>query len=512
MKDENIRNKKIAKNTLFLYFRMLLIIIVGLYSSRVILNALGVSDYGIYNVVGGIINMLAFLNVGMMGASQRFISYELGKGDENKISSVFATSKTTHLLIALIVLIFAETMGLWFLNTHMNIPEERMFAANWVFQCSVLTFFVSVISVPYNSCIIAHEHMKIYAYVSIFESLARLLVAVSLMLTSSMDKLIYYATLLLLLQISIRIVYTLYCKKHFEECKIYARTDKKLLKEMFSFAGWGMIGNLGFTFKDQGSNIILNLFFGTTVNAARGIAGQVNGIINGFASNFSMAINPQITKLYAAGNIEDSIKLVYTGSRFTFYLLALIEIPFLINCSYVLNLWLGDVPRYTVMFIYFISIGSLLYSLSHAISTAILATGHVKWFQSLLAIILLSELPLSYVILNMGGEPYQAMIPSLVTISMSLVLRIIIVKRYVSLYSLKKYLVGVVARCVIVFALCFAVSLYFKMLLPDTFCGVLGNCIISLVICFTIILFCGITIKERTIVMSKLTNILKKIR
>ena len=303
-------NKRIAKNTLLLYFRMLLIIIVGLYTSRVVLNTLGVSDYGIYNVVGGIVAMLAFLNSAMVAASQRFISFELGTGNIERLKKVFCTSVSIHIVLAGIIFLIAETIGLWFVNTHLNISIERMEAANWVYQCSILTLLLTVVSVPYNSCIVAHEHMKAFAYVSIVEAVLKLLI-VYLLLLGNFDKLILYSILVVAVALIIRIIYGIYCKQHFEECTYRFVFDKQLFKEMFAFAGWSVIGNLGFSFKDQGSNIILNLFFGTTVNAARGIALQVNGIISNFSNNFTRSLTPQNTTKYSVGDVVSSVKFVF---------------------------------------------------------------------------------------------------------------------------------------------------------------------------------------------------------
>ena len=316
-------NKRIAKNTLLLYFRMLLTIAVGLYTSRVVLNTLGVSDYGIYNVVGGIVSMLAFLNSALTAASQRFIAFELGRGDLSKLRKIFCTSVTIHATLAVIIFIIAETIGLWFINTHLNIDANRMVAANWVYQFSIFTFMLTVLSVPYNSCIVAHEHMNAFAYISILEVTLKLLI-VYLLLVINYDKLTTYGILVFAVALVVQLTYGIYCKRHFEECAYHFILDKKLFKEMFSFAGWSVVGNLGFSFKDQAANVILNLFFGTVINAARGVALQVNGIIAGFSTNFMMALNPQITKQYASGEIESSMKLVYAGSRFSFFYLLLL--------------------------------------------------------------------------------------------------------------------------------------------------------------------------------------------
>lgn len=506
--------KRITKNTLFLYLRMFFTLVIGLFSSRVILNVLGISDYGIYNVVGGIVTMLSFLNVGMVSSSQRFLSYSIGSGNINNLKTVFSTSVLIHFFISLIILLIVELLGVWFLNNHMNISADRLYAANYVLQFSIITFCISVNTVPYSSCIIAHEHMNVFAFTSVIESTLKLLIALFLLFFKNIDKLILFSGLHILIQTVLFLINYIYSRKHFGEthCKIHY--DKKYFKEMFSFAGWGMLGNMGFSFKDQGSNIILNLFFNTAVNGARGIASQLNGIINGFASNFIMAINPQIIKLYAAGDVESSKQLVFSGARLTFYLLAIIVIPFLINSHYLVNLWLGNVPEYTLLFLNFIVIGSLIYSLSSTISTAILATGKVKWFQILLAATLLSELPMSYVILSLGGKLYMALIPSLVTIFCSLILRIVLLHKYVNAYKIKDYMLNVLLRCLVIFCICFGLSYYFRSLMQENFLTLVISTLISISVSLLLMFCFGITKKEQKLVLTKvhdiITNNLKK--
>lgn len=502
-------NTRIAKNTLMLYMRMFLTVIVGLYTSRVILNTLGFSDYGIYNVVGGMVSMLAFLNVGLAGASQRFISFSLGKGDTNELKKVFCTSVITHVTLALIVAIILESVGLWFLNCKMNIPADRMSAANWVFQFSILTMMVSIMSVPYNSCIIAHEKMSTFAYIGIFETLAKLSIAFCIAYTSC-DKLILYSLLLVLLQVLIRLIYSIYCRRHFEECIFRYRFDKKLFREMFSFAGWSCIGNMGFTLKDQCSNVILNLFYGTTVNAARGIATQVNAIVSQFASNFTMAMNPQIVKSYAAGNISESRKLSYEGSKYAFYLLSCISIPIIINIQYILKFWLGNVPEYTNEFVIIIILCSIIYSLTHTISTSILATGKVKTFQTLLAFILLMELPLSYVIILMGIKPYYALIPGIFTNFATLVMRIILLHKMIPEYSLKDYLYRIVLRCLIVLGIGFTCSICIRGLFGENIFAVITSSGLSFIMVCIIIYTIGLTTNERYKILSIIKKKIKK--
>ena len=368
--DSISNNKRIAKNTILLYFRMLIMMGVGLYTSRIVLGALGVSDYGINNVVGGVITMASFLNAGLSQATQRFISYELGTGDMKKLGEVFSNSLIIHGIIALIVLLISETVGLWFINNCLNIPEERMNAANWVFQFSILSYVVGILSVPYNSVIIAHEHMNVFAYISILEAMFKLLVAFCLLFID-MDKLILFSCLTLCVSIIIRLCYGLYCKRHFAECNTSISSNKSLMRQIGSFAGWSMLGNLGLIGRDQGANVILNLFLGTSLNAARGIALQVSTLVNQFSLNFTMAMNPQITKQYASGNLEKCSSLVYEGSKFSFFLLSAISIPVIINADYLLQLWLGSVPPFTSLFLILSLVVSLMYCLTQPVTVAI---------------------------------------------------------------------------------------------------------------------------------------------
>lgn len=312
-------NKRIAKNTLLLYFRMLFMMVVSLYTSRVILNALGVEDFGIYNVVGGVVAMFTVISGSLSAAISRFITYELGKGDQSKLNRIFSASVTIQLLLSLIIVVLIESVGVWFLNAKMTIPEDRMTAANWVLQFSIITFVINLISVPYNAAIIAHEKMSAFAYISILEALCKLAIAF-LIMCSPIDKLIYYAVLMCIVAVIVRLTYGHYCKKHFSECTYHFLWDKELLSKMFSFAGWQFFGTGSYMLMTQGVNILLNFFFGPVVNAARGIAVQVDGIIQQFVNNFTTAINPQITKSYAGDNKAYMFLLIYTGAKYSYFL------------------------------------------------------------------------------------------------------------------------------------------------------------------------------------------------
>ena len=450
-------NKRVAVNTIFLYIRLLLTVAIGLFTSRIVLNTLGQSDFGIFGVVGGIVLMLGFLNNAMLQVSQRFISYAIGDKEHSNIDKVFATSYLTHLSIAAIVIVLAETVGLWFVTNKLNIPTERADAAFWVYQFAIATSVVSMISVPYNSCIIAHERMKVYAYISIFEAVAKLLI-VYLLYVGHYDKLILYSCLLFIVQLIVRLLYTLYCRKHFSECRAKITYDKEIFSSMFRFAGWSILGNMGFAFRDQGSNIILNLFYNTILNAARTIAMQVNTIINQFASSFTLALNPQITKYYASGKVQHAMRLVYIGSRMSFYLLMIIAIPLLFHTDYILTVWLKNVPEHSATFVQFSLIAALLYAMSQPMTVAIQATGKIMFFQIAVCSILLLELPIAYILLNSGYQPYSIMIPTVVSNLIFVFLRLFIAKHYIKECDVKTYIINVFVRCCVVFALCSLVA------------------------------------------------------
>lgn len=503
---ESDNHKRIAKNTLMLYLRMFIILIVGLYTSRVVLNVLGVSDYGLYNVVGGIVSILTFLNAAMVGSSQRYISYELGVGDRERLNRVFCTSINIHFSLALIVFVLAETVGLWFLNTYMNIEPSRMVAANWVYQCSILSFLLDITCVPFSSTIVAHERMGVYAYFSILQVILKLLIVYCLLVVNY-DKLIVYAILSLFVSLLMQGINITYCRIKFSESKYHFVWDKQLFREMFSFAGWSIFGSMGFSFKDQLSNIILNLFFGTTVNAARGIAMTVNNIVNSFASNFLMAMNPQITKQYASGNIAESQKLVYAGSRYSFYLMTLIMIPVFINVNYILHLWLGIVPQYTSIFLVITLICSLLYTLTQPVTFALQATGNIKAFQIGICIIMLSEIPIAYVILKMGGRPYMAMYPSIATSLIAIWYRFFLMKRMIPSYSYRYYGINVLLRCASIFILSFVVSFYMRSLFQTNFVVLCLSSLASFLLTASIIFGLGITKSERNFAILKIKTL-----
>lgn len=409
MADTSENNKRIARNTLMLYIRMLFILIVSLYTSRIVLQVLGVEDYGIYNVVGGIITMFTFINGAMVSSTQRYLNFELATGNEEKLRSVFNTSLQIHTLILIIIIVLGETIGLWFLYEKLVIPDARMNAAVWVYQCSIIACAINIMSAPYNADIIAHEKMSAFAYISILEVSLKLII-VYILLALPYDKLIVYAVLTLLVQLLIRFIYSNYCHRHFKETFFKASVDKPLFREMSGFAGWNFVGNLASILFTQGLNMMLNMFFGPVVNAARGIAVQVQSTVTQFVTGFQTALNPQITKNYASGNLTQMHSLMFRSARFSFLLLFFISLPVLFETNFLLKIWLKTVPNNTVVFTQIIICISLMFTTANPCVVANQATGKVKKYQLVVGGILLAILPVSYIALMFGAPAYSVFI------------------------------------------------------------------------------------------------------
>lgn len=421
--NDNNNTKRIAKNTFILYFRMLLLMIVSLYTSRVVLNSLGVTDYGIYNVVGGFVVMFSVISNSISTCISRYITYELGKDDFEKLKKTFSTSVNIQIALSVIIICLAETIGLWFLNEKMVIPKERFFAANWCFQMSIITFVMGVLSVPYNAAIISHEKMSIYAYVSILEGICKLAVAVSIAFIP-FDSLCIYSSMLAMLSVAMRSVYILYCKRSFYECTYSFQLDTKLLREMSSFAGWSLIGTSSYVLREQGCNIMMNIFFGPLVNAARGVANSVNIAVTNFINNFMVALNPQITKSYASGYYTYMTKIATLGTRFSFYIMLIIAIPIMINTPLILRVWLKTVPLYAVSFVRLALVLSITEIYSSTLSTIIQATGKIKSYQIYVGGVQMLNFPLSYIFLKLGFNPETVFIIAIILSLICFIIRL----------------------------------------------------------------------------------------
>ena len=509
MTNSSSNNKRIAKNTLLLYIRMLFLMVVSLYTSRVVLNALGVEDFGIYNVVGGVVAMFSMLSGSLSAAITRFITYELGTGNRENLKEIFSSAVTIQIGLAILIIILAETVGVWFLNVKMNIPEERMVAANWVFQFSILTFSINLISVPYNASIIAHERMSAFAYISILEAIGKLAIAF-LITVSPMDRLIFYALLMCAVALLVRLVYGYYCKKHFEECTYHFLWDKELLKRMFGFAGWNFIGASSAVLRDQGGNVIINLFCGPAVNAARGIASQVNTAVHGFVSNFMTALNPQITKSYASGNRDYMMTLIFQGARLSFYMLLVLSLPIFVNTYYILMLWLKIVPEYTVYFVQLILLFGLSESISNPLITAMLATGKIRNYQLVVGGLQLMNLPVSYILLRIGLSPEIVIVVAIILSQCCLVARLLMLHRMIKL-SIRKYLKKVYVNvCTVTLASSIIPCTYVKYNVTDTFGEFIVITLMSMLCVCVTIYYIGCTKKERNFINNKLKFYISK--
>lgn len=507
MVENEIDGNRIAKNTLLLYLRMLFQLGIALYTSRAVLNALGVIDFGIYNVVGGIIVIFSFLNNAMASSTQRFLVYHLGTNDSRKLKQIFSSAIIIHFVMAVVVVGLAEIMGLWFLQAKMIIPMERLEVAKWVFHLSVISSAITILSVPYNAAIIANERMGAFAAISIIETLLKLCVAIFISFCNG-DRLLWYAGLLLGVSVIVRTIYGVYCSKSFPEAKlIFPRNNKLLYKEMTSFAGWSLVGNLSVVGYTQGINLLLNIFFGPAINAARGIAVQVQNAVYGFVRSFQTAINPQITKSYAIGDLKSMHLLIYRSSKLSFYLTLMLSLPIIIETPYVLSLWLNIVPDYTVAFCRLTFISCMIESISNPFMIGASATGKIKKYHLIIGSILLLIVPVSYIFLKLGFEPIIVYIIDILIQFIAQIIRLFLCRHLFSL-NILFYIKDVISRIVGVAVL----SVVFSLLIDSLFIEI--NFINAIVVAFfSFISVCvvsyviGLTKSERTFFNNKMLKI-----
>lgn len=419
---------RIARNTLMLYIRMFVLMLVGLYTSRVVLAALGENDFGIYNVVGGVVAMFTIISGALNSAVQRFITFEMGRGDAAQLGRVYSTAVLIQVFLALIVVALAEPLGLWFIDNKMTIDPVRIPAARWVLHFSLFAFVINLMSVPQMASITAHERMSAYAVIGLLDGFLRLGVAF-LIQYSHIDRLVYYAALMAVVVLIVRVAYGLYCRFNFPECRFRPEMDLHLIKEMFSFAGWNFIGVTSGVLREHGGNILVNLFSGPAVNAARGIAVQLNGAVQGFVTNFMTAVNPQITKSYASGDKEYMFSLVRRSSRLSFCLLLLLALPVIFNAEYVLRLWLEDVPAHSALFVQLFLVFALSESLSNPMITAMLATGNIRDYQLVVGGIQLLNIPVSYICLRLGAAPEVTVVVAIALSQVCLWARLLMLNR-----------------------------------------------------------------------------------
>ena len=455
-------NKRIAKNTLFLYFRTFVIMLISLYTSRAVLDALGTTDFGIYNLVGGIVVLFTFMNAAMSSATQRYLNYELGRNNTTETGRIFSMSLTVHLCIAAAVLILGETLGLWFVMTQLNLPPDRYAAAMWVYHFSLLGCCANIIRIPYNACIIAYERMSFYAYASIIESALRLGIVFLLLLTAH-DKLITYAILMFAVIAVVNVLYIIYCLHHFETSRYRYFWDRSLFGRLMNFSGWSMFGSMANAGVSQGVNILFNLFYGVVLNAALGIAHQIYAAISSFVSSFQTAFSPQIVKTYAAGEKSGFEDLICRTSRLS-YCLVFIIAPALIVCIRpILRVWLTIVPEYTAAFAVIFIVFCMIDALSGPLWISVQATGDIKRYQILMSALIISNLPVMYLMLTAGISPEYVVGVRVAINLITHLVRIVYLKRHLDFpagYYMKNVMLRVCVMTLISLPLCIAVRAY----------------------------------------------------
>lgn len=484
---------------------------VSLYSSRLILQALGVDDYGTYNVVGGFVSMFWLVSGSLSSAVTRFLNFEMGRNNHERLKKVFSMSLNIMLVLALVVLLSTETFGLWFLRNRMNIPEGREIASFWVFQFSVFTVMSGFAIVPFNSAIIANEKMTIYSYLGIAEAILRLSIALVLVYGAiQADKLILYALLWLISTLLMQLAAVLYCRSHFAECRFRMVFDKGLFKDMFSFAGWNFLGSIAGTFSGQGVNVVMNLFFGTVVNAARGLAGTVNNAVSLFVNNFTLAINPQITQSYAAGRYDYLKSLVYRGSKFSYFILLLFAIPLFLETPFVLRVWLTEVPEHTANFIRLTLLISMVDLHGGIFNMAQKATGEIRILQTWLSLTSLSIFPLSYIALKAGFPPEIVYCISILVSIFNVGIILNITHKKLS-FSLREIFRAVYFKMDLVALLSLPLPFIFHFVLPEGWLRLILVTVTSTICIALLVLSLGSTTSERLYIKSVISSSIHKV-
>ena len=481
--------------------------LVALYTSRVILNALGEDDYGIYGVVGGIVVFFNIIQGSLNAAISRFITFELGKGDSDRLSRVFSTSVNIQVLMSVVFLVFAEVIGVWFLEYKMNIPEGRMYAAHWVLQCSILSFVVGLLSVPYNATIIAHEHMGAFAYLSILSTFLNLGVALIINYVP-FDKLIFYALCIVWINVLMRIIYGIYCKIHFQEATWHFVKDKALVKEMAGFAGWNFLGASSGVLLGQGVNILMNIFFGVAVNAARSIASQVDNAVNMLVNNFTMALNPQITKSYASGDLSYMHDLVCKGAKYSFFIMLIPSLPILLETPQILELWLKQVPNFTIVFVRLTILISLVSVLSQTLITSMLATGKIKKYQIIISSLSYSIFIFAYLAYWLGLPPYASYIIQLIVFVIELGARLLLLRGMISL-SIREYAISVILKIMVVIIVASIIPVLVMLSMHESLLRLFFICILSVVSVLLTIYGLGLSSGERKWLNGKVVSFVK---
>lgn len=502
-------NRRIAKNTLALFVRMAALMLISLYTSRVILQALGVSDFGIYNVVGGFVAMFAIVNSMLTSSVSRYLTVAIGRGDEAEMSKVFSTSVLVTYIICVLLFVALESFGLWFVNTRLNIPPDRYAAANWVFQVSVLTFLVDIMAMPYNALVVAHERMKAFAYIGIYEALGKLGVSF-LVMVAPIDRLVFYALMLAAVAVSVRVIYTVYCRRSFAESQYRYVVDRQLIKEMFTFSGWNFFGITSSMLADQGVNMVLNVFCGPTVNAARGIAIQVSSGVGSFCGSFTTALNPQLYKSYAAGEREAYLRLCDRSARYSFFLYFLVALPVFITAPLLLKVWLGIVPDHTVNFVRLVILASLVSILGRPLTVLLMATGDVRRSQLWCGGFRFVVVPVCWLLLWMGGQPEVIFAVTIGVELVSIMLRLICLKIQVG-FPVRWFVKTTMVRSFVVALLAAALPMTASGIMSGQWADFAVTCLTSLVCTSLVVCFIGMDYAERCFFLGKTKDVIRRV-
>lgn len=509
MSDNTSNNKRIAKNSIFMAIRMVFVLVLTFYTTRVILNILGVEDYGVYNVVCGFVSMFAFLNTSMSNGIQRFFNYELGKNGESGATKVFNTALLIQFILAIVIIVLTESLGIWYLHNKMVIPADRMFAAEWIFQFSILSFLFIIIQVPYTAAVMAHERLDFFAIISVLDAVLKLAIVFAIPLFPG-DKLIVYGILFALISVLNFFLYVIYCKRNFKEIIFRIYFEKPLFLSMLGFSGWNIFGAMSGVMKEQGINLVLNLFFGPVVNAARGVAGQINGGLQSFVSNITVPVRPQVVQSYARGEYGRTMNLTYSVSKLSCCFLYLCSLPVALEIDYILKIWLGDtIPEHTNTFVIIVILTTFVNNLNAAVSGVVHASGKMMTYQTVCSFISMMCIPFAYFGLKAGLSPEFALIMVFLWTALSQAAALLILKRIVD-YSIKTYLGKVILPLLSVIAITFWPSAIIRLLMQEGSARFFLVGFVSVLISAIGIYFIALDKTEKSLVKSMLNKIMKK--
>lgn len=502
--------KRIVKNTAYLYVRMLFLLLISLYTSRLVLKELGITDYGIYNVIGGLITIFSFINGSMAQASQRFITYELGKGDLESLRNVFSTCVYIHIGLAMLIVLLGETVGLWYIYNVATIPADRFIAALWIYQCSIIVSCATVITVPYNALIIAHERMSAFSYLAIIEAVLKLVIVFMLMVTPA-DRLITYGVLMALVAMLMRVFYGIYSNKSFPESRLRYKLDKKYIKSMGEYAGWSLWGSIAAAGYNQGLNLLINAFFNPAVNAARGISVTVQSVIRNFSGNFQVAVNPQLTKSYAVGDLVYMRKLIYQASAYSFFLFFLVALPVFLEVDTLLGLWLVEVPQHTANFIRILLLVSSVELLGSPLNVSAQATGKIRKYEVTTSVFLLLIVPLAYISLRISLKPENVFLVFFFQVSITHVVRILLLRQKINL-SIRKYVSNVVFKILLVCSTSAVIPVFIHFSMPGGVPQLLCVGLSCVLMTPSMVFLLGLDKEKKQMVVEKVSKVMHKWR